>query len=121
VLIHGFVEDLRPFYARAAVVLVPLEVSAGTNIKVLEAMACGKAIVSTPVGCAGLDLEHRRELLIASDWPAFQASITELLSDPQLRTQLGSSARQAALRRFSWTASAASAYNSYQTIAPCAL
>jgi glycosyltransferase involved in cell wall biosynthesis len=121
VLIHGFVEDLRPFYARAAVVLVPLEVSAGTNIKVLEAMACGKAIVSTPVGCAGLGLEHRRELLIASDWPAFEASITELLFDPQLRTELGYLGRQAAIQRFSWTAIAASAYTSYQTIALCAL
>ena len=53
IVVHGFVEDLQPLYERAWVVAVPLEVSAGTNIKVIEAMACGKAIVSTPAGCSG--------------------------------------------------------------------
>ncbi len=57
--VEGFVEDLRPLYARAAVVVAPLEVSAGTNIKVLEAMACGKPIVATPIACRGLDLRGR--------------------------------------------------------------
>ena len=51
---HEFVADLRPLYAASSVVAVPLAVSAGTNIKVLEAMACGKAMVTTPVGCQGL-------------------------------------------------------------------
>ena len=78
---HGFVEDLRPLYARASVVVVPLEVSAGTNIKVLEAMACGKAVVTTPIGCAGLDLEDRYDACIAADWAAFAASVAELLAD----------------------------------------
>jgi glycosyltransferase involved in cell wall biosynthesis len=48
--VRGFVEDLRPLYAGATVVVAPLEVSAGTNIKVLEALACGKSIVTTAVG-----------------------------------------------------------------------
>src|SRR5262249_6551124 len=61
---HAFVEDLRPLYAKAAVVAVPLDVSAGTNIKVMEAMACGRAIVSTPVGCAGLGLQNGCDVLI---------------------------------------------------------
>src|SRR5206468_2231513 len=64
--VHAFVEDLRPLYARAAVVVVPLEVSAGTNIKVLEAMACARPVVSTPVGCAGLGLVDGRDALIRS-------------------------------------------------------
>ena len=53
VAIHGFVEDVRPAYRECDVVAIPLPVSAGTNIKLMEAMACGRAIVSTPVGCQG--------------------------------------------------------------------
>src|SRR5262249_41243247 len=54
--LEGFVQDVRPAYRRAAAVVAPLVASAGTNIKILEAMAMGKAIVSTPAGINGLDL-----------------------------------------------------------------
>lgn len=115
--VSGFVEDLRPLYARAAVVAVPLAISAGTNIKVLEAMACGKAIVSTPEGCAGLGLESGRELLIASDWKEFAARTTGLLGARELRVHLGREARRTAELRFSWQAIAGQAYESYQSLA----
>jgi glycosyltransferase involved in cell wall biosynthesis len=117
VTIHGFVEELRPLYARAAVVAVPLEVSAGTNIKVLEAMACGKAIVSTPVGCAGLDLLDEYHLAIRDDWREFADAVCELLSNAALRSGLGARSRKEAVRRFSWTAIAEGAYESYLAIA----
>jgi glycosyltransferase involved in cell wall biosynthesis len=110
--IHGFVADLRPLYAQASVVVVPLAVSAGTNIKVLEAMACGKAIVSTPVGCAGLGLRDGEELLIRQSGD-FAAAVCELLECADLRGELGSVARAAAEQRFSWTAIADRAYSSY--------
>jgi glycosyltransferase involved in cell wall biosynthesis len=109
--IHGFVEDLRPLYARAAVVAAPLAVSAGTNIKVLEAMACGKAIVTTSVGCAGLGL--RDEALICDRWPEFAEAISELLASAGRRRSLGTRARRTAEERFSWTAIAARAYECY--------
>ena len=114
--IHGFVEDLRPLYARASVAAVPLEVSAGTNIKVLEAMACGKAIVSTPIGCAGLGLEGARELLIRDDWPDFAAAIGAILQDRVVRSDLGARARRTAEDRFSWSAIAGAAYDSYLAV-----
>ncbi|HYW47737.1 MAG TPA: glycosyltransferase family 4 protein [Bryobacteraceae bacterium] len=114
--IHGFVEDLRPLYATAAVVVVPLEVSAGTNIKVLEAMACGKAVVTTPIGCAGLGLRHRRDALIEADWAAFARAVGELLSDGALRSSVAAQARRTAEERFSWTAIAGAAYESYRTL-----
>jgi len=115
--VHGFVEDLRPLYARASVVVAPLEVSAGTNIKVLEAMACGKAVVTTPTGCAGLDLEDRYDACIHADWESFAASVAELLADPGLRRELGARARRTAERRFSWDAIAELAHQSYGTLA----
>ena len=117
VTVHGFVEDLRPLYAGATLVVVPLEVSAGTNIKVLEAMACGKAIVTTPVGCAGLDLRTPEEVLIEKDWQAFARAVAALLDDRSLRERLGRRARRTAERRFSWEAIAAAAHQSYQMLA----
>ena len=115
--IHGFVEDLRPLYERAAVVVVPLEVSAGTNIKVMEAMACGKAVVSTPVGCAGLGLEDGREIAIAADFQRFAQSVCELLGDNARRRRMGIAARRAVEPHFSWTAIAQTALESYQALA----
>ncbi|MBZ5618439.1 MAG: glycosyltransferase family 4 protein [Acidobacteriia bacterium] len=111
--VHGFVEDLRPLYAKAAVVVVPLEVSAGTNIKVLEAMACGKAVVTTPIGCAGLGLRDRQDAFIDADWARFARSVGELLSDPALRAGVAAQARRTAEERFSWTAIAREAYEIY--------
>ena len=62
IVVEGFVADVRPAYQRAAVVVAPLVASAGTNIKILEAMAMGKAMVSTPAGVNGLDLYARARL-----------------------------------------------------------
>jgi glycosyltransferase involved in cell wall biosynthesis len=115
--IHGFVEDLRPLYARASVVAVPLEVSAGTNIKVLEAMACGKAIVTTPVGCAGLGLQDDHHVAIRREWSEFAGAICELLPPSTLRSGLGARARRAAENHFSWSAIADRAYESYRAVA----
>jgi glycosyltransferase involved in cell wall biosynthesis len=111
--VHGFVEDLRPLYARASIAVAPLPVSAGTNIKVLEAMACGKATVSTPVGCAGLGLQDGHDILIRSDWKDFAGAICGLLADPALRSRLAAHARQTVEERFSWTDIADSMYQSY--------
>ncbi len=115
--VHGFVEDLRPLYAKASVVVAPLEVSAGTNIKVLEAMACGKAVVTTPIGCAGLGLDDRRDAWIDADWAAFAASVSELLSNAALRQHAGAHARRTVEQRFSWTAIADCALRSYRALA----
>lgn len=117
IIVEGFIEDLRPLYARASIVAVPLEVSAGTNIKVLEAMACGKAIVTTPAGCAGLGLRHGEDALICANWEEFARCACELLANARLRAYLAAQARATAEQRFSWQASAECAYRSYAELA----
>ena len=100
--IHAFVSDVRPFYAEANVVIVPTQVSAGTNLKVLEAMAMERPVVSTSSGCAGLGLTHEESVLIADSAPDFAAAIERLLCDVTLRRQLANNARRIAERKYDW-------------------
>jgi glycosyltransferase involved in cell wall biosynthesis len=113
IVIEGFVEDVRPAYCSATVVAVPLPVSAGTNIKLLEAMACGRAIVSTSSGCRGLDLTSGVELVIAELGPVFSCALVNLLRDEDLRTRLALAARATAEQRFGWDSIAEDAFASY--------
>jgi polysaccharide biosynthesis protein PslH len=102
----GFVADLQAEIARATVVVAPLRIAGGTRLKVLEAMAMGKAVVATHVGAEGIDVKHGHDVLLA-DSPAEQArEIRRLLDDPALRAQLGQNARATVVSRYSWSASA---------------
>ncbi|MGH9658462.1 MAG: glycosyltransferase, partial [Bryobacteraceae bacterium] len=98
--VEGFVADVRPAYRRASVVIAPLVVSAGTNIKIMEAMAMGKAIVTTPAGVNGLDVEG--EVAVARTAEDFAGAVRELVRDPEKRKQLEWRARQSAGRRYDW-------------------
>ena len=114
--IHGFVADLRPLYAAADVVVVPLLVSAGTNIKVMEAMACAKPVVTTPVGGYGIGLVDGEDALVRADWPGFAGAVVRLLEDPALRERIGAAARRTVESRFDWKAIGEAARESYAEI-----
>ena len=100
----GFVPDVRPLYVEANLVVVPTTVSAGTNVKVLEAMAMERAVVSTPSGCAGLGLEHGRTVWVAAAPAEFAEGIARLIGDPAARRALAREARRYAERNFGWDA-----------------
>jgi glycosyltransferase involved in cell wall biosynthesis len=102
--VEGFVADVRPAYERAAVVVAPLVVSAGTNIKIMEAMAMGKAIVSTSAGVHGLDLRTGVDLIVTGAPEEMAEAISALLDSPQRREALGRQARRTAEERFGWDA-----------------
>ncbi|HEY3841226.1 MAG TPA: glycosyltransferase family 4 protein, partial [Bryobacteraceae bacterium] len=102
IVIHGFVADLAPLYATADLVVVPLPLSAGTNIKVMEAMACRRAVVTTPVGAQGLGLQSGHDVMICPLGEEFAAAICSLLDDPSLRDRIAGQARATAEDRFSW-------------------
>jgi ribosomal-protein-alanine acetyltransferase len=102
VRILGYVADVRPLYDETNVVIVPTLVSAGTNIKVLEAMAMERPVVSTSSGCAGLGLVHGESVWVADDAEAFAGGIRRLIGDAVLRRRLATAARTHAERNFSW-------------------
>jgi glycosyltransferase involved in cell wall biosynthesis len=114
--IQGFVEDVRPLYRECDVVAIPLPVSAGTNIKLMEAMACGRAVVSTPVGCQGLDLEEGEDLLVSDIGPEFAEALCLLLADDSKREQMAARARKTAEERFDWDIIAREALGCYQRL-----
>jgi len=102
VRLRGFVRDVRYLYAEASLVVVPTLVSAGTNVKVLEAMAMERAVVSTACGCAGLGLEHGVSVWIADTAEDFAGGIARLLVDQDQRQALARAARTHAEEHFDW-------------------
>ena len=100
----GFVADVRPLYVEANLVIVPTVVSAGTNLKVLEAMAMERAVVSTSSGCAGLGLTHDGNVWVADAPEEFAAGVAALIDRPSRRAAMARSAREHAVRNFDWEA-----------------
>jgi len=103
VRLTGFVDELAPLLHAAAVYVVPLRSGSGTRLKVLEAMAFGKAIVSTRIGAQGIELEPEHECVFADSAQDFAAAVLRLLDAPALRLELGRAARAKALR-YDWDA-----------------
>ncbi len=97
-----FVADVRPLYVEANIAIVPTLESAGTNLKVLEAMAMDRAVVSTSSGCAGLGLEHGVNVWIADQPAEFAAAIETLLADGDLRRRIAGNGRLHAEQNFGW-------------------
>jgi len=115
--VEDFVADVRPAYQRAAVVVAPLVASAGTNIKIMEAMAMGKAIVSTPAGVNGLDLDSGRNVLVTPTPDEMARAIAGLFEDIALREKLEREARRTVERDFDWDKIAARQSELYNRLA----
>ena len=102
VMVTGWVPDTRPYIADAAVYVVPLRIGSGTRLKVLEAMAMGKAIVSTVRGIEGIALTPERDALIADTPEKFARAVITLLCNPERRRALGNAARTLAEDKYDW-------------------
>jgi len=104
VVLTGYVPDVRPYLRRAACMIVPLRVGGGSRLKILDSWAMGKAVVSTPVGCEGLDARDGENILIRESPPEFAAGILSLLEETSLRTGIEKNARRVAEETYSWDA-----------------
>lgn len=104
VVVTGTVDDIRPYLARGSVYVVPLRVGGGTRIKIFEAMAAGKAVVSTTIGAEGLPVRTEENILLADEPETLAKSVIELLSDRVKRERIGENARKLVAENYSWKA-----------------
>jgi len=100
--VTGTVPSVVNHLAEAAVVVVPLRIGGGTRLKIYEAMAMGKAVVSTSIGAEGLDVHHGRDILLADDAPTFADGIVKLLRDQRLRLGYETAAAEVAAQ-YDWS------------------
>lgn len=105
VTVTGPVNETQPYLKAAAVAIVPLLVGGGTRIKILEALAMGKAVVTTALGCEGLDVTSGEHLLVANDPGDFADAVIRLLCDDARRARLGAAGRALVERKYSWARS----------------
>jgi polysaccharide biosynthesis protein PslH len=102
VRLTGWVDDVRPFVARGSACIVPLRIGGGTRLKIFEAMAMGKAVISTSVGAEGLPVRSGENILLADTPSDFAGSVISVLRNPDQRRQLGSAARILVQANYSW-------------------
>ena len=102
VTLTGQVPDIRPYISQAALYVVPLRIGGGTRLKVLEAMAMGKAVLSTSLGCEGLDVTPGRDIILADTPEDFALKAAALLNDPPTRKVMGRRARKLVEERYDW-------------------
>jgi glycosyltransferase involved in cell wall biosynthesis len=98
----GWVADVRPHLQRAAVVVAPLRAGSGTRLKILEALAMGKPVVTTSIGCEGLSVIDGEHLKVADDPDAFAEVTARLISDRAAAREVGRSGRRLVEREYSW-------------------
>lgn len=91
VRIIGFVDDVRDYMERASVIVVPLRIGGGMRLKILNALAMAKAVVSTPIGCEGIAVEDGVNISVAEEGAEFASRVSELLGDAALRGKMGDS------------------------------
>ena len=102
--VTGRVDDIRSHVARGAVYVVPLRIGGGTRLKIFEAMAMGRAVVSTTVGAEGLPVTSGRDVMIADDPTSFAQAVLRLIRDTEARRQLEAAARRLVVERYDWSA-----------------
>ncbi len=102
VIVTGRVADITPYLDRAAVVVAPMRTGGGMRIKVLEALAAGKAVVATPLAIEGLALTDGRDVAVAADDDEFADRVVDLLQDERKRLSMAAAARAWARERLGW-------------------
>jgi glycosyltransferase involved in cell wall biosynthesis len=99
----GWVPDVRPYLRAAAAVVVPVRMGSGTRLKVLDGLAAAKPIVTTSLGCEGIDVKHGEHVLVGDEPRAFAEHVLAVLGSPSLATELGRGGRRLVEEKYSWS------------------
>ncbi len=102
--VTGRVDDVRPHMAAGAVYIVPLRIGGGTRLKIFEAMAMGKPVVSTTVGAEGLPVEPGADVIIADSPHKFAEAVVRLFRSEEERTRIGEAGRRLVAEQYDWSA-----------------
>ena len=116
VVVTGRVPEIKPYFAEATVFVVPLRIGSGTRLKILEALAMAKAIVSTSVGAEGLDLKDGEEIFIADEPRPFAEAVARLLTDPSLRRRIGENGRARVEQDYDWRSIGEKLHTLYESL-----
>jgi sugar transferase (PEP-CTERM/EpsH1 system associated) len=102
VIVTGRVDDVRPFVGRSKIFIVPLRIGGGTRLKILEAMAMGKAVVSTTIGAEGIECKDGVNIALADNPDNFAQKIIALCLNPTLAATMGHEGRQLVCQKYDW-------------------
>lgn len=103
ITVTGVVSDVREYLRKARVVVAPLLVGGGTRLKILEAMACGRPVVSTSIGAEGIGAEHGKQIMMTDRSEDFAHCVLKLLTDSMLCENLGKFGYDFVLNRYNWS------------------
>ncbi len=113
----GYVADVRPALSAARCCVVPIRIGGGTRLKILDAWAAGKAVVSTSIGCEGLDSTDGENILIRDTPQAIADAVLQVLRDADLRARLEHNGRRTAIETYSWQRVGAQIRSAYDLLA----
>ncbi len=116
VFVEGLVEDTRPYLNRATLFVCPLRSGSGTRFKLLESLACGCPVVTTALGCEGLEPANGRHMLIADTPRAFADAVLQIMSKAELAENLSYFGRKWVAERHSWDRSASLLADAYSRL-----
>jgi len=114
--VTGTVDDVRPFYRKAVLSVVPLNVGGGSRLKILEAMAAGVPVVSTTLGAEGLDIRHGENILVADTNEQLIEAIVSVVENEEQRRQLVAGGRALVFSRYDWSTLGASLFEVYRKL-----
>lgn len=103
VIVTGFVDDVRPYVWKSSVFVVPLRMGSGTRLKVVEALAMKKPVVSTSIGCEGIEVEHGKTVLIQDKPEKFASEVINLLKDKELSNRLTCAGHDLVTSTYDWS------------------
>ncbi len=116
IIVTGTVDEVRPFYADAIAVIVPLRIGGGTRLKILEAMAMGVPVVSTTIGAEGIAVTSGRDILLANTAGEITQALGKVIEDASLRDELSKRGRQLVCQHYDWSSIGDQLYGVYSEL-----